>query len=82
MSLTSGSRVIRYRWTKLPMPIDVINRVNHMGRSQGMSSLIYENDSDDDDDSDNDVTAIMMVTKQYIPIRLTTMMTTILKAQE
>ena len=36
------------------MPIDVINRVNHMGRSQGMSSLIYENDSDDDDDSDND----------------------------
>ena len=28
MSLTSGSRVLRYKWTELPMPTDVINRVN------------------------------------------------------
>ena len=54
MSLTSGSRVTRYKWTELPMPTDVINRVNHMGRSQGMSSIMYQDNSDDDDDSKDD----------------------------
>jgi len=49
MSLTSGSRVTRYRWTELPMPTDVINRVNQVGLSQGMkSSLTYSNRQGDE----------------------------------
>ena len=40
MSLTSGSRITRHRWTELPMPKDVINRVTQMGREQKMPTTI------------------------------------------
>ena len=36
MSLTTGLKIARTRWTALPMPQDVIERVNEMGRKQGM----------------------------------------------
>lgn len=31
MSLTSGDRVVRHRWTELPMPQEVIARVSAIG---------------------------------------------------
>jgi hypothetical protein len=44
MSLTSGERVARYRWTELPMPGKAIDRVAAIGRRQRMpSTLTYAN---------------------------------------
>jgi Reverse transcriptase (RNA-dependent DNA polymerase) len=43
-SLTSGSRIIRHRWTSLPMPDDAIQRVNQIGRQQGMPSTVTFSD--------------------------------------
>jgi hypothetical protein len=44
MSLASGERVVRYRWTELPIPREVIDRVSSIGRRQGMpSTLTYAN---------------------------------------
>ena len=40
MSLSSGERVTRYRWTELPIPKEVIDRVSAIGRRQGMPSTI------------------------------------------
>eukprot|EP00957_Ditylum_brightwellii_P012145 917342-Ditylum_brightwellii.AAC.1 len=49
MSLTSGSRVKRRVWTELPMPSDVISRVNKIRRDQGMPSTItYANSKGDE----------------------------------
>jgi hypothetical protein len=68
MSLTSGERVIRYRWTELPVPQEAINWVSSIGRRQGMPSLItyvnrhgceigntvadYPEDNQEDDDDE------------------------------
>ncbi|KAG7353502.1 hypothetical protein IV203_002857 [Nitzschia inconspicua] len=47
MSLTSGERIIRHKWTSLPMPAEAIARVSHIGRRQGMpSSLTFSNRHD------------------------------------
>lgn len=67
MSLTSGKRVVHYRWTELPIPQDMINRVSAIGCWQKMPSTVtYANchgtelgDTiadypDDDSSSDND----------------------------
>ena len=44
MSLTSGEKLIRYRWTELPMPQEAIARVNSIGRRQHMpSTMTYAN---------------------------------------
>ncbi|KAG7352856.1 reverse transcriptase RNA-dependent DNA polymerase [Nitzschia inconspicua] len=44
MSLTSGERIIRHRWTPLPMPEEAIARVSQIGRRQGMpSTLAFSN---------------------------------------
>ena len=44
MSLSSGEKVVRYRWTELPMPVEAIERISNIGRSQGMpSTLTYAN---------------------------------------
>lgn len=40
MSLTSGARITCRAWTELPIPTDVINRINKIGSSQGMPSMI------------------------------------------
>ena len=40
MGLTTGARVIRYRWTELPMPTDAIHRVNQLGRHQKMPTKV------------------------------------------
>ena len=44
MSLTSGARIIRHRWTPLPMPADAIQRVTQMGRAQHMPSTVTFSD--------------------------------------
>lgn len=65
MSLTTGRRLNRYRWTQLPMPQDVIDRVGMLARRQNnRRGLEYldrgglpsdENDDPNDDpDGDND----------------------------
>ena len=68
-SLTSGCRVVRHRWTALPMPQEVIHRMTQIGCTQGMPSCItYANrwgneisdrledffDDDDDDGSSSE----------------------------
>jgi hypothetical protein len=40
MSLTTGRRLHRHRWTALPLPDDARNRVSHLGRQQNMPSSL------------------------------------------
>ena len=40
MCLSTGGRIIRDRWTDLPMPREVIQRVTEMGRQQGMPATL------------------------------------------
>jgi hypothetical protein len=66
MSLATGRRLLRNRWTELPMPHDAIERVNEMGRRQKMPKTLTfadrfgfelpdaEDDVDDDHDSNYD----------------------------
>ena len=70
MSLTTGRRLTRNRWTELPMPQDVIDRVNTLGRrGNATAALVFAwrdgtpidalddhgfADDDDADDSDSD----------------------------
>jgi hypothetical protein len=61
MSLMTGHRLIHHHWTSLPMPKDVINRVNTLGRlslaAQDLSFTWHDGtpilDPDDDDDAYN-----------------------------
>ena len=47
MSLTSGAKIIRNKWTELPTPTDVVHRVNQMGKKQGMPpSVAYDHRSE------------------------------------
>ena len=39
-NLRTGKRITRHKWTALPMPHDVIARVNNIGQSQGQPSLL------------------------------------------
>jgi hypothetical protein len=70
LCLTSGARVIRHKWTELPMPDDARHRVNQIGRQQGMAPTVtfsnrrgleimdafrdYQLRPDDQSDSDSD----------------------------
>ncbi len=66
LSLTSGRRLSRSRWTTLPMPQDVIDRVHVLARRgnanrdltfawrDGSNIADDEDDDDDDDESDYD----------------------------
>ena len=40
MSLATGQRIRRSRWTALPMPTDVVNRVSELGRAQNMPKTL------------------------------------------
>jgi hypothetical protein len=57
-SLTTGKRVNRNHWTKLPMPAEVIDRVHQLARRDKVTGgLVVEGRNvveDDDDDSDFD----------------------------
>jgi hypothetical protein len=46
MSLTTGRRISRNRWTALPMPQDVINRITQMGQQQHADEGIEFQDRD------------------------------------
>jgi uncharacterized membrane protein YgcG len=62
MSLMTGRRLLRDRWTELPMPLDAITRVGQLGRQQRMpKTLTFADrfgfeipDADDDVDDDHD----------------------------
>jgi hypothetical protein len=62
MSLMTGRRILRDRWTELPMPQDAITRVGSLGRQQGMpKTLTFADrfgfelpDGDDAVDDDHD----------------------------
>lgn len=41
MSLQSGRRMVRNRWTEVPFPADVIQRVNYMVDNSAFSQLIF-----------------------------------------
>ena len=69
MSLTSGEKLIRHRWTELPMPREAITRINNIGKRQKMPTMLtysnrygaelpetideYPSDSDTDDSDDD-----------------------------
>jgi hypothetical protein len=57
-SLTTGRMLDRRQWTPLPMPADVIDRINHLARARppGLQFTNMRNDTytDTDDDSDDD----------------------------
>ena len=36
MSLVAGAKIVRTKWTNMPMPREVIQRVNQLGRAQNM----------------------------------------------
>lgn len=40
MSLSTGSRLTRHRWTALPMPIKVIQRVEYLGKISAMPPIL------------------------------------------
>ena len=40
MNLQTGKKLTRRRWTELPMPQEVIDRVNKLGESDGKPSLL------------------------------------------
>jgi hypothetical protein len=55
-SLATGRILNRNHWTALPMPLDVINRVNEMGRNTPVGLLFLDRRQDiieDDDDPDD-----------------------------
>jgi hypothetical protein len=61
MSLGTGRRLTRNRWTELPMPNDAIACVNELGQQQGMPKTLnfadrygHEIPDDDDDGVDDD----------------------------
>jgi hypothetical protein len=64
LSLTTGRRLNRNRWTALPMPVDVINRVHTLARRSGASrgltfadhsgDPLLEHDNDDSMDETYD----------------------------
>jgi hypothetical protein len=64
LSLTSGRRLSRNRWTTLPMPQDVIDRVHVLARRSNANrdltfawrdgTAIADNADEDDDDDDSD----------------------------
>jgi len=59
LNLTSGRRIIRYTWTRLPMPNHVIARVESLGsEALGHQDLLFQfsNGETVDDDSDDDST--------------------------
>jgi len=40
LSLSTGARIRRHQWTELPMPVEVINRVNALGKAQQMPKTL------------------------------------------
>ena len=40
LSLSTGARIVRHRWTRLPLPREAIIRVNEFGRLQNMPSTL------------------------------------------
>lgn len=55
-SLQSGRTIVRNRWTEIPMPMDVIKRVNSMAENTNSSRLVFgdrENNEVADNDPDN-----------------------------
>ena len=39
MNLRTGRRITRRKWTNLPMPQEVIDRVNELGKADGLPEL-------------------------------------------
>eukprot|EP00957_Ditylum_brightwellii_P107042 8167361-Ditylum_brightwellii.AAC.1 len=62
MSLSTGRRLIRNRWTELPLPQDIIRHVNQLAQ-RNPKGLIFTDCSgqllmaqDDDDTGETDIT--------------------------
>lgn len=53
-NLRTGKRISRNRWTELPMPDEVVKRVEQMSDSASVNRLTFGNRNNEDDD-DNDV---------------------------
>ena len=55
MNLRTGKKLTRRRWTALPMPQEVIDRVNKLGEADGQPSLLtfYDRHGNPVGDSEN-----------------------------
>ena len=40
LSLASGKRIVGTEWKEMPMPVEVIDRVNHFGKQQGFQKTL------------------------------------------
>ena len=54
MSLQSGRKFTGFKWTQLPIPLEVITRVNHLSKDQP-KDLIFFDSSGQPIDNDNTV---------------------------
>ena len=52
--LWTGKKITRRNWTHLPMPIEVIERVNEIGTAQGQPTLLTFQDCHGHDNNDRD----------------------------
>lgn len=52
-SLQTGRRIVRNRWTEVPMPMDVIERVNNMAENNFSNKLIF-GDRENNERSDSE----------------------------
>jgi hypothetical protein len=74
MSLTTGRRILRNRWTLLPMPQDVVDRITQMGLQQHLDEGIEFQNRDrqhignHDDEDDDDYHTIIDVDQEEEPI--------------
>ena len=69
LCLSSGARILRHRWTHLPMPREVIDRVNAIGIRQRMpSKLTYANRYGNEiEDTLDDITVTSTDDTSYAP---------------
>jgi len=54
MSLKTGQKLTGYKWTELPMPEEVIRRVNFLGKNQPKELSFFDRDGDNQDAEDQD----------------------------
>ena len=54
LNLRMGKKITRRNWTHLPMPIEVIKRVNEIGTAQGQPTLLTFQDRHEHENNDPD----------------------------
>lgn len=61
MSLTTGRLIIRNNWTEVPMPSDVITRVETMAENKAINRLTFGDRHNVEDEVEDDADAVSVV---------------------